>query len=128
LPEALVQRARARELAEFVNSGIQPLQNLDLRKSLHKAGIEPDPIIQSYIQRGMEALERRAQETAGRFLVGDAVTVADILLVPQLYASNRFGVPVTAFPTLERVGQECDALPAFQAAHATAQPDFDPDA
>jgi maleylpyruvate isomerase len=126
LPRDLVLRARARELAELVNSGIQPLQNLDLRKRLHEAGVDPDPIIQGYIQRGMEALERRAQETAGRFLVGDSVTFADILLVPQLYASNRFGVPTAAFATLERVGRECDALPAFQAAHATAQPDYDP--
>jgi maleylpyruvate isomerase len=125
LPRELGFRARARELAELVNSGIQPLQNLDLRKRLHQAGVEPDSIIQGYIQRGMEALERRAQETAGRFLVRDGVTFADILLVPQLYASNRFGVPTEAFPTLTRVGRECEALAAFQAAHPNAQPDYD---
>ncbi len=128
LPTGLEARARARELAELVNSGIQPLQNLDLRKTLHKAGVPPDPIIQGYIQKGMEALERRAKETAGRFLVSDGVTFADILLVPQLYASARFGVPVAAFPTLARVGQECEALAAFQAAHPNAQPDYDPSA
>jgi maleylpyruvate isomerase len=128
LPKELALRARARELAELVNSGIQPLQNLDVRKTLHKAGVAPDPIIQGYIRKGMEALERRAEETAGRFLVSDGVTFADILLVPQLYASNRFGVPISAFPTLERVGRECEALAAFQAAHPNAQPDYDPNA
>jgi maleylpyruvate isomerase len=126
LPASRNLRARVRELAELVNSGIQPLQNLDFRKTLQKAGVAPDPIIQGYIRKGMEALERRAQETAGRFLVSDGVTFADILLVPQLYASNRFGVPVAGFPTLERVGRECEALAAFQAAHPNAQPDYDP--
>lgn len=128
LPKDLAARARARELAELVNSGIQPLQNLDVRKTLHKAGVPPDPIIQGFLQKGMEALERRAKETAGRFLVSDGVTFADILLVPQLYASNRFGVPISAFPTLERVGRECEGLAAFQAAHPTAQPDYEPEA
>jgi len=128
LPKDLALRARARELAELVNSGIQPLQNLDLRATLTKAGVAADPIIQGYIRKGMEALERRAEETAGRFLVSDGVTFADILLVPQLYASNRFGVAVSAFPTLERVGRECEALTAFQAAHPNAQPDYDPNA
>lgn len=128
LPRDLAERARARELAELVNSGIQPLQNLDFRKTLHKAGVPPDPIIQGFIRKGMESLERRAEETAGRFLVSDGVTFADILLVPQLYASERFGVPVSAFPTLVRVGRECEAIAAFQAAHPTAQPDYDPDA
>src|SRR5687768_5048560 len=33
LPEDRTQRARVRELAEIVNSGIQPLQNLALRKA-----------------------------------------------------------------------------------------------
>jgi maleylpyruvate isomerase len=126
LPTDLVERARTRELAELVNSGIQPLQNLDVRKTLEKSGADADSIIRGYIVKGMEALERRAKETAGRFLVRDSVTFADILLVPQLYASNRFGVATAAFPTLERVGRECELIAAFQAAHPNAQPDFDP--
>jgi maleylpyruvate isomerase len=128
LPKELEARARARELAELVNSGIQPLQNLDVRKTLEKSGADADSIIRGYILKGMEALERLAKQTAGRFLVRDSVTFADILLVPQLYASNRFGVPTQAFPTLERVGRECEAMVAFQAAHPNAQPDFDPNA
>jgi maleylpyruvate isomerase len=128
LPRDLGLRARSRELAELVNSGIQPLQNLDVRKTLEMAGADADRIIRGYILKGMEALERRAKETAGRFLVRDSVTFADILLVPQLHASNRFGVPTEPFPTLERVGRECEAMVAFQAAHPNAQPDFDPSA
>ena len=70
-----------------------------------------------------QALEALAAETAGEFLVGDAVTLADLCLVPQLYACRRFGVNPDDFPTLRRVEARCAALPAFQAAHPDAQPD-----
>jgi maleylpyruvate isomerase len=43
--------------------------------------------------------------------------------VPQLYAARRYAVDLTPFPTLTRVEAACAALPAFQAAHADAQPD-----
>lgn len=125
LPRELELRARVRELSELVNSGIQPLQNLVLRKALHQAGIKPEPFVAKFITSGLQALETRAVATAGRFLVSDSVTFADIYLVPQLHASARFGVDVSAFPTLLRVERECEALPAFQAAHPNAQPDFE---
>jgi len=125
LPRDPEQRARVRELSELVNSGIQPLQNLVLRKALHQAGIAPEPLVEKFITSGLQALEARAVSTAGRFLVSDSVTFADIYLVPQLHASARFGVDVFAFPTLRRVAEACEALPAFQAAHPNAQPDYE---
>jgi len=51
------------------------------------------------------------------------VTIADVYLVPQLYAARRFNVDVAPYPTLLRVEAACAALPAFQSAHADAQPD-----
>ncbi len=125
LPSEPEARARVRELAEMVNSGIQPLQNLGLRKFIHQAGVEPEPLVKSLVGRGLEALEARARERAGRFLVSDSVTFADIYLVPQLYASRRFGIDVDAFPTLRRVERACEGLAAFQAAHPNAQPDYE---
>ena len=74
------------------------------------------------------ALERHATDSAGTYLVGDDVSIADVFLVPQLYVARRFGVDVEPYPTLLRVEKACEALPAFQRAHANAQPDFDPNA
>lgn len=128
LPDDPKLRARTRELAETVNSGIQPLQNLALRKALHHAGIDPDPFVRAVISQGLAALEARALDTAGTFLVRDSVTFADIYLVPQLYASRRVGIDVDAFPTLRRVELACERLAAFQAAHPNAQPDYEPSA
>ena len=116
-------RARVRELAQLVNSGIQPLQNLTVQQKLREAGVDPLPIVHGFVTTGLGALERKARPGAGQFLVGDVPTMADLYLVPQLYASRRVGVDVDAFPTLRAIELRCEALPAFQRAHPDAQPD-----
>ncbi len=116
-------RARARQLAEIVNSGIQPHQNLGTTTKLAEVGGDRGLWLAHFIPRGLAVLERAAAETAGAFLVGDAVTIADVYLVPQLYAARRFSVDLAPYPTLVRVEAACAALPAFAAAHADAQPD-----
>jgi maleylpyruvate isomerase len=128
LPKVPERRARARELAEIVNSGIQPLQNLRFLRELKALGVDPFPVTRSYITTGLTAIERHAVESARTYLVGDDVSIADVYLVPQLYAARRFGADVEAYPTLLRIEKACEALPAFQRAHAKAQPDFDPNA
>ncbi|HMF39381.1 MAG TPA: glutathione binding-like protein, partial [Polyangia bacterium] len=76
-----------------------------------------------FIARGLAALEAVAQETAATFLVGDAVSIADVYLVPQLYNARRFKVDLASVPTLVRVEAACAALPAFAAAHPDVQSD-----
>jgi maleylpyruvate isomerase len=109
-----------------VNSGMQPFQNVTFQKLLKEKGVEPASVTNGYLERGLLALEGIAQTSAGRFLVRDGVTFADILLVPQLFAARRLGVDVQEFPTLLRVEAACSELSAFQAAHPNAQPDFQP--
>lgn len=128
LPAEPWSRARARQLAELVNAGIQPLQNAPavvgyVRDVLHG---DEKAWLRHFIGRGLTALELTAQETAGAFLVGDAPTFADVCLVPQLYAARRFAVPVDAFSTLLRAEAACNALPAFAGAHPDLQPDAPP--
>lgn len=117
-------RARARQLAEVVNSGIQPYQNLPLLTYVKEAlGGDDAATARHFIERGLRALEALAAETVGTFLVGNAPTFADIYLVPQLYGARRFGADPSAFPTLLRVEAACAALPAFQSAHPDQQAD-----
>jgi maleylpyruvate isomerase len=123
LPRDPWARGRARQLAEMVNSGIQPLQNMALQRLLKSHGIEPAPVARDFIATGLAALEAEAAAAPGAFLVGDTVTFADVLLIPQLYNARRYQVDVSAFPTLLRVEARCAALPAFAAAHPDAQPD-----
>jgi maleylpyruvate isomerase len=123
LPASAWMRARARQLAEIVNSGIQPLQNLYTQQRLKDAGADAEAWNRHFITRGLAALEETALATAKTFLVGDALSFADVYLVPQLYNARRFGVDLAPYPTLTRVEGQCVALPAFQTAHPDAQPD-----
>jgi maleylpyruvate isomerase len=117
-------RARARQLGEMVNAGIQPMQNLSFLQRLGESGVaEPKEVARHHIARGLGAIEAIAGETAGRFLVGDAPTIADLYLVPQLYSGRRFDVDLSAFPQLLRIEASCAPLPAFAAAHPDVQPD-----
>ena len=120
-------RGRARQLAEMVNAGIQPFQNLPVLNYV-KDMLEADSMawVRHFIVRGLDALEKTCVETAGDFLVRDAVSFADILLVPQLYSARRFSVDLAPYPTLLRVEAACARLPAFMAAHADNQADKPP--
>ncbi|HEY4105313.1 MAG TPA: maleylacetoacetate isomerase [Polyangiaceae bacterium] len=125
LPRETFARARVRECAELVNSGIQPFQNTGTLNFLAEVAPELDKVrwCQHFIGLGLSSLETRARDLSGRFLVGEDVSIADVLLVPQLYAARRMQVALEAFPTLLRVEAQCSKLDGFAAAHPDRQPD-----
>jgi maleylpyruvate isomerase len=125
LPRDCLARARVRELAQIVNSGIQPYQNSGTTNFLKEAAPELDTPswYRHFLGRGLGALETRACEVAGRFLVGDEISIADALLVPQLYSARRLGIQLEPYPTLLRVEAECGKVEAFAVAHPDRQPD-----
>jgi maleylpyruvate isomerase len=122
-PRDPVLRAQAMMLAEIPSAGIQPLQNLVVLNRVKELGGEGSAWAKHWNERGLEALEAWAKPMAGRFLLGDEVSVADVYLVPQLYSARRFGADLAPFPTLTRVEKACEALNAFARAHPEHQPD-----
>ena len=127
LPRDPEARAVVRALAELVNSGIQPLQNSAVLKMLK----EKEPGYEKtwarhFITAGLASLERSIAPLGSRFASGDQPSLADCYLVPQLYSARRFGVDLAPYPSLRRIEEACDALPAFSAAHAERQPDAPP--
>lgn len=123
LPADPYLRARARQLAELVNAGIQPFQNLPTMARISELGGDAKEFVRGYIARGLDALQASAEATAGTFLVGDAPSFAEVCLVPQLNAARRFELDVARWPLLARVEEACMRLQPFQAAHADRQPD-----
>lgn len=125
LPKAPLVRARVREAVEIVNSGTQPLQNTGVLNEMRR--FEGDAGAQRWAARvigqGLAALEFRARLHAGKFMVGDTVTLADVFLIPQLYNARRAGVEVTKFPRLLDVEMQAQSLEAFARARPEAQPD-----
>ncbi|XP_045584398.1 probable maleylacetoacetate isomerase 2 isoform X2 [Procambarus clarkii] len=121
LPKDLFLRAKVREVCEVIASGIQPLQNLSV---LQKVGDEKKmEWAQFYINKGFIALEQLLAGCAGKFSVGDEVTLADCCLVPQVYNAFRFRVDKTPFPTIMRVNDALKDLEPFKAADPSNQLD-----
>lgn len=126
LPRDPYLRARARELAEIVNAGIQPHQNLTPMGRIDALEAGAGKLhARHFNEVGLAAYESRAKDVAGRFSVGDSPSIADLCLIPQIYSARRFEVPdlEARFPLLMRIEAACNALPAFAAAHPDAQPD-----
>ncbi len=122
LPREPYARARARALAEIVNSGIQPFQNLSTTKRVKAMGGDDVAWTKQYIELGLAAFARVVGD-GGTFCIGDAPTIADCCLVPQLASARRFGADIARFELLLQIEQRCLALPAFQRAAPDAQPD-----
>lgn len=122
-PEDSLLRARALEMAEIVNAGIQPLQNLSTLQLIDGLGGDSKAFGKEVIAKGLHALERLASTSPGAFCVGDRPTIADVCLVPQMYNARRFDVPLEELPTLVRIDARCAELSAFALAHPDVQPD-----
>jgi maleylacetoacetate isomerase len=129
LPPTAAERARVRALALAVACEIHPLNNLRvlqyLSGTLGVSDAARDAWYAHWCETGLTALEAHlARESAtGRFCHGDAPTLADVCLVPQLANARRVTLDLAQFPTLLRIEGECVALPAFAAAAPSRQPD-----
>jgi maleylpyruvate isomerase len=126
VPQDPIRRAQAWAMAEVVNSGIQPLQNLTVGRRVSALGGDVSAWNRAVIGDGLAALEVLAASAPGPFLGGEAPSIADCCLVPQLYNARRFDVDLSGLGRLLEAEAACVALPAFQAAHPDVQPDAQP--
>jgi maleylacetoacetate isomerase len=130
LPAAPRDRAVARSMAQSIACDIHPLNNLRVLNYLKgPLGQDQDGVNRWYrhwITEGFTGLEVLARRHSGdgAHLFGTSVTLADVLLVPQLYNARRFDTDLGAFPTLVAIG----AALAVRADFASAAPEVQPDA
>ncbi|AWL11343.1 Maleylpyruvate isomerase [Saliniradius amylolyticus] len=127
LPEHRLDRARVRALSYDLACDVQPLVNLRVLQQIsadfnaddeHKAAWA-----RNWNQRGLSAVEKRLQTTAGKYCFGFDVSLADICLVPQVYNAMRFKVDISAYPLIEKIYHNCLELDAFERARPENQPD-----
>ena len=129
LPADPIGRARVRAIALSIACDIHPLDNLRVLNyligTLGVAREQKDGWYRYWIDVGFEALEKAlARDRArGRFCHGDAPTLADVCLVPQMANARRFDIDLSPYPTLMRIESACLALPAFADAAPARQPD-----
>ena len=123
LPGDAAKRATIREIADTIGCDVQPVQNLRLLQHLSGLGQDKMEWGKHWIARGFDVIEKLLEKSAGKYCVGDEVTLADVCLVPQIYNAERFSVDMSRYPTISRIGEALGHLEAFKRAHPSAQPD-----
>ena len=132
LPSDAAGRARVRSLSLLVACEIHPLNNLRTLQHLKRAlGQDEEQInawYRHWIADGFGKLEadlnpKKSGGGAGRFCHGDAPTMADCCLVPQVFNAKRYSADLGPYPTLMRIFDACMKLEAFDRAQPSKQPD-----
>ncbi len=118
--------ARVRAVALTIACDTHPLANLRVLAYLRGPMAQPQGAVDAWYRHwaregGLLAVE--AMIEGGDYCFGDAPTLADLCLIPQLANARRFGVPIDDLPKCLRVEAACASLPAFAAAHPDRQPD-----
>ncbi|MEQ9463862.1 MAG: maleylacetoacetate isomerase [Haliea sp.] len=122
LPQDALGRARVRAMVQAIACDIHPLNNLRvLRYLVNELGVSEDAKLAWYhhwIALGFAALE---QQVGGEcYCFGDAPSLADACLLPQMYNARRFGQDLQPYPRLQAIAAHLEQLPAFAAASPEA--------
>lgn len=129
LPADAAGRARVRAIAQTIACDIHPLNNLRVLKHLkHVMGVDEDAKnawYRHWIDVGLTSVEAMlaGHPDTGRYCHGDQVSLADVLLVPQVFNARRFDCDLSAMPTVTRIVEACSELDAFARAEPARQPD-----
>lgn len=127
MPPGAAARARVRAIALDIACEIHPLNNLRvlrfLTDELELSESDKDRWYRHWVDTGLESVERRLQGMAGRFCHGDTPTLADVVLVPQVFNAQRMNCRLDHVPRVMQVFDECMTLAAFQQSHPSACPD-----
>jgi maleylpyruvate isomerase len=109
-----------RALAQIVACDIHPLNNLRvlryLARELKADDAARDRWYAHWIHEGFRALESALPES-GTYCHGEAPTVADVFLVPQVTNAMRYKVDIAEYPRTRRIYDACMKLEAFARAH-----------
>jgi maleylacetoacetate isomerase len=128
MPKDALGRARVRALSHAVACEIHPLNNLRVLKYLTRELKVSEEVkntwYRHWVEDGLGKLEAILQSAGtGKFCHGDAPTMADCVLVPQIANGKRFDCNFSHVPTVMRIYDACQALEAFQKAAPANQPD-----
>lgn len=134
LPAAPAARAYVRAAAQLIACDIHPLANLRvlryLKRELGHDQATIDDWYRHWVADGLQRLEAfvAVGKRSGSFVLGDAPTMADCLLVPQMFNARRLECDLGKMPTLVAIDRRCQELDAFQRAAPSRQPDAVPSA
>jgi maleylacetoacetate isomerase len=127
LPKDLPGRATSRAIAVAIACEIHPLNNLRVLQYLERElGLDEARRLAWYrhwVAEGFGAIETILARSAGAFCVGDAPSLADVCLVPQVYNGRRYECDLAPYPTILRIDERCRQIEAFARAAPERQPE-----
>lgn len=122
LPDKALERSRARALSYIIAMEIHPVCNSSVAADVMERAGGDEAVrvdwMKKYIRKGLLAFEKRLSDgQGGTFCHGDAPTMADICLIPQLYNARRWGAEIADLSRIAAIEENCARLEAFAAAH-----------
>ncbi|RDW81175.1 maleylacetoacetate isomerase MaiA [Aspergillus mulundensis] len=117
------QRALVRTLASIIACDVQPVTNLRILQRVAPFGVDRAAWSKDLIEAGFAAYETIAKESAGKFSVGDIITLADVCLVPAVWGAERVGVDLGEYPTIKRVAEALEREKVVKEGHWRTQLD-----
>ncbi len=129
IPADPLLKARVLELANVIACDIHPINNLRvlayLQRELDVSNEQKNAWYQHWIAEGFTTIEALlSQYSFGQYCFGDAPTLADCCLVPQVANAQRMNCDLSPYPLALKIHDACMALPAFQQAAPQMQADF----
>ena len=130
LPSDPAGKWRVRALSQSIACEIHPLNNLRVLKyltgTLQLGEDTKNSWYHHWVRSGLEAFEKQLQHvSSGKFCHGDQPSMADCVLVPQIFNAKRFNVDLNGLARTMQIFDACMALPAFSQAQPSACPDFE---
>ena len=129
LPDTPHERARVRALAQDIACEIHPIDNLRvlryLTRDLKVSEDDKNRWYRHWVETGLEVVERQLAAQPGTFCHGATPTLADCVLVPQIFNAQRFHCRLDHVPQVMRVFEACMKLPAFEDTRPEKCPDFE---
>jgi maleylacetoacetate isomerase len=128
LPAFPAERARVRALALDVACEIHPLNNLRVLRylvgDLKLSEDDKNRWYRHWVEQGLAAVERQLESPfTGRYCHGETPTLADVVLVPQIFNAQRFNCQLSHVPKVMQVFEACMLLDAFSSTQPANCPD-----
>jgi len=117
------RRAKVRELVSVIATDVQPPANLRIQTRVSSLGGDPRLWAQEIIGRGFDVYEKLVEESAGKYSVGDEVTMADVVLVAAVEGALAQGIDPTKWKTVNRIWKAASELDEFKMGHWSRQGD-----
>lgn len=106
-------RAKVRELVGIIACDVQPPTNLRILKTVNGLGVTNQVWFQTIMEKPLQAYEEILIQTAGKYSVGDQITLADVCLAPAIENAVRWEVDMSKFPKVMRIFDAMRILPEF---------------